>query len=266
MQKYLTVFQVSWQDMFVYRLNFVLWRLRNLLRFLMVFFLWRGIFSTTTSVFGYSQPQILSYVFMILVMQSLILSAPSTDNIGGEIGNGDLSNYLVKPIGYLKYWFTRDMASKILNVFFAFGEITLLWLTFRPVITLPSSPLAFLGFLIAAFFALMIYYLLSASARFIAFWTPENTWGLAFLLLIFTEILSGGIFPLNILPSWAYFLLQLTPFPYFGYFPIAIFSGKIVGLEMLRVLVQSGIWLVITYALTKLLWKKGLVVYQASGR
>lgn len=266
MQKYFTLFQLSWENEFVYRLNFILWRLRNMLRFLMVFFLWKGIFSSNASVFGYSQPQIITYVFLVLALQSLILSAPSADNIGGEIGNGDLSNYLVKPVGYLKYWFTRDMASKILNIFFSFGELFVVWLIFRPSLTLPTSPASFFGFLIAAAFALMIYYLLSAAARFLAFWTPENTWGVAFLILVFTEILAGGIFPLNILPKWAYISLQFTPFPYFAYFPIAIFTGKIVGLEMLRILVQSGFWFVLTYWMTKILWKKGIIAYQASGR
>ena len=162
MRKYFTVFEISWQNELVYRLNFVLWRLRNILRFLMTFFLWKGIFISRNSIFGYSQPQILTYVFMILAIQSLVLSAPSSDNIGGEIGNGDLSNYLVKPIGYLRYWFTRDMASKVLNVIFAVGELVLVWYLFRPNLVFPSDPLTLIAFLISSVLALMTYYLISS--------------------------------------------------------------------------------------------------------
>ena len=121
------VFSVSWSNEFVYRLNFVLWRFRNILRFLMTYFLWRGIYTSNQNIFGYSQTQMLTYVFMVLIVQAVVTSSPSSDNIGGEIANGDLSNYLVKPLGYLKYWFTRDLASKSLNLFFAMFEIFLLW-------------------------------------------------------------------------------------------------------------------------------------------
>lgn len=232
----------------------------------MTYFLWSGIFVANISVFGYNQNQMLTYVFMVLIVQTMVLSAPSSDNIGGEIGNGDLSNYLVKPLGYLKYWFARDLASKVLNFFFAAFEITLLWFIFRPAIIFPTNIIILSGFLVSLIFATIIYYLVSACARFIAFWAPENTWGLAFLILVMIEMVAGGIFPLNILPKSIYLLLQLTPFPYLIYFPIAIFSGKIVGLEMARILIQQGIYVIVMLLFTKFFWKKGMVVYQSSGK
>lgn len=232
----------------------------------MTYFLWTGIFISNQSVFGYTQSQMLTYVFMVLFMGTLVLSAPSSDNIGSEIGNGDLSNYLVKPIGYLKYWFVRDTASKILNLLFAVGELFLVWFFLRPSLIFPENLFSFFGFILSALLAVGIYYLLSSLTRFVAFWTPENTWGLSFLLIVLIEILAGGIFPLNILPGWVFTFLQFTPFPYLAYFPIAIFTGKIVGLGLLQVLLQSSIWLGVVFLLTKHLWGKGLIEYQAYGR
>lgn len=266
LSKYFTVFNLSWQNEFLDRLNFLLWRLKNIFRFSMIYFLWSGIFISSENVFGYSQSQMLTYVFMVFVMGSIVLSAPSADNIGGEIGSGDLSNYLVKPLGYLKYWFARDIASKVLNLSFAVFEFTLMWFLLKPKLVFPTQPEIILGFFISTFVAICVYYLLSSLVRFIAFWTPENTWGLSFLLLVFIEVLAGGIFPLNILPNWVYLLLQVTPFPYLTYFPIAIFSGKIVDLELVRILIQSFAWLFLLLWLTKFVWKKGLMVYQASGK
>lgn len=201
MKKYLTVFTVSWQNEFVYRLNFILWRFRNILRLLMTYFLWRGIFVYNSNVFGYSGPEMLTYVFLVLVVQAIVLSAPSADNIGGEIGSGDLSNYLIKPISYLRYWFTRDIASKLLNIFFSLGEITVLWLLLRPHLVFPAHLLSVGGFFLCCLFAITIYFFLEVSNRFIAFWTPENTWGLSFLVIILIEILGGGMFPLIFFPN-----------------------------------------------------------------
>lgn len=208
----------------------------------------------------------LTYVFMVLAVQSLALSAPSADHIGGEIANGDLSNYLVKPVGYLKYWFTRDVASKLLNLSFSIVEILVLWYLLQPAISISSNFLVWIFFFLSLCFAIVIYYFVSTCARFVAFWIPEFTWGLSFLILVFLEVFAGGIFPLNILPGWIYGLLQFTPFPYLVYFPIAIFSGKLEGLELFRILIQTLAWVIGMYYFTKYLWSRGMMAYQANGR
>ena len=87
----------------------------------MTYFLWNGIFTSNQNVFGYQKTDMLTYVFAVLAIQTLVLSAPSSDNIGGEISSGDLGNYLLKPINYLKYWFTRDLSSKLFVFLTAFG-------------------------------------------------------------------------------------------------------------------------------------------------
>jgi len=266
MSKYQTVFAISWQDEFTYRLNFILWRVRNVLRFLMTYFLWRGIFVSKSNVFGYSQGQLLTYIFLVLIVVSIVLSSPSGDRIGSEIGRGDLSNYLVKPLSYLKYWFTRDLASKLLNLVFSLTEITLLAILLKPQLNFPYSLENILGSLILVAIAVGIYFFLSVGLRFVAFWTPENTWGLAFLSFTFIETLSGAIFPLDILPQPVTTLLQFTPFPYLIYYPIAIFVGKISGLEMIRIIIQALIWLFLSYKLSQLIWHKGLRVYSSEGR
>jgi ABC-2 type transport system permease protein len=122
MRKYRQVFKISFQQEFAYRVNFILWRLRNVLQIFLVFFLWDTVFSNPgQQVFGYDRKKILTYVFGLLVVRAFVLSSKVSE-IGGEISRGDLSNYLIKPVNYLKYWFTRDIASKGLNLSFALVE------------------------------------------------------------------------------------------------------------------------------------------------
>lgn len=266
MSKYLAIFSLSWQDEFVYRVNFILWRFRNVLGFFLAYFLWSGVFSINNQVFGYTKTEMISYIFLILITSSVVMSAPSADNIGGEIGNGNLSNYLLKPMGYLRYWFARDLASKCLNLTFSFFEIAVLYLLFRPDLQIGVIQLQPIGFLLAIIPAVLIYFFLSTASRTIAFWTPENTWGLAFLLMVLMDITSGRIFPLDVLPGILQQTLQFTPFPYLIYYPIAILLGKITGLELTRVLIQSLIWVGAMCFITRWLWQKGLKVYGCEGR
>src|SRR3990172_7109900 len=247
MRKYLTVFAIDWQNQFIYRLNFVLWRFRNILRVLMTYFLWSTIFSVQTSVFGYTREQIMAYLLLVIFLYGFVGSSPSNDNIGGEVSSGALNNFLTKPIGYLRYWFTRDLSSKLLNVIFAIGEIALLYLLFRPSLYVSPSIMSIL-LLISA---VIIYFLLGKLAISIVFWAPEQTWGLMFIVLVLMEMLTGLIFPLDLLPHWVFSALQFTPFPYLIYFPLISVIGRPVAL---RFLFQSLLWVAILYYLVKKVW------------
>lgn len=264
--KYFTIFSLSLQNEFSYRLNFVLWRFRNVLRFLMTFFLWQGVFYSNKSVFGYSQQDMLTYVFLVLVISTFVLSAPSAENIGGEIARGDLSNYLVKPVNYLKYWFTRDISSKFLNLIFAVFEIGLLLLILKPDLKLPPDLLNFFVFLLLCILAMVIYFSINITAASLAFWRPEDLWGSRFFIMILIETLAGTIFPLDILPDFLKIVAQFTPFPYLVYFPVSVFLGKIAGWEILRIFLQTFAWTAVMLFASSSFWKKGLKVYGAEGK
>ena len=232
----------------------------------MTYFLWTGIFLANKQVFGYTQEQMLTYVFVVLFVSTIILASPSMDNIGGEIANGDLSNYLVKPVSYIKYWFTRDLSSKLLNIIFAVFEISFLWFILKPQIKLPQEFVVWILFLISCIIAVFIYFNLNILSKTIAFWVPEYTWGLTFVLLVLVETLSGAFFPIDVLPKVGQILIQFTPFPYLIYYPIAIFTEKIIGFDAIKILGQAIIWSVILLLATRYYWNQGLKVYGSEGR
>jgi ABC-2 type transport system permease protein len=265
MQKYWRIFSLSFQEEFTYRLNFILWRARNLLKIVMTYFLWQGIFMGTQTAFGYSSNQMTTYVLMVLIVTAIVFSAPSS-SIGGEIANGDLSNYLVKPFNYLRYWFTRDMASKLLNLLFVIIELSILWFFLKPQFELRIGLLGLIGFIVATAIGMVMYFFFQLTSRFVAFWSPENIWGISFLTFLFTDLLGGTIFPLDILPKPVQFGLSLTPFPYFIYYPIAIFVGKIPEGEIILVLAKGLMWIGLMWIIANFTWKKGLKNYSATGR
>src|SRR3972149_10285999 len=132
MNKYLQIFKISFAQEFAYRLNFIMWRVRNVLQIFLVFFLWTTIFADQSKeIFGYNRDKIITYVFGILVLKALVLSARVID-VSGEISRGDLTNYLLRPVNYFRYWFTRDLSSKALNLAFATVEIAILYFLLRP--------------------------------------------------------------------------------------------------------------------------------------
>lgn len=267
MNKYLQIFKISFQQEFIYRLNFVMWRLRNVLQILLTFFLWDTVFTNKDIVlFGYDKSKILTYVFGLIVVRAFVLSSRTVD-VSGEISRGDLSNYLVKPVSYFKYWLTRDLSSKGLNLIFAAFETLALYFILKPPFFIQTNLVSFGGFLISVTLAMFIFFVILFITSSVPFWIPEAGWGVNFLFItIVVEFLSGVLFPLDILPEAVQKVLYLLPFPYLIFFPLEVYLGKITGFPMIRGILISSVWLVILFFVMKYIWGKGLKIYQAYGR
>jgi len=264
--KYITATKVSWQAGFVYRLNFVMWRVRMVIQLLALYFLWLAITSKSPNAFGYDQATMLVYVLGSSVMRALVFSSRSID-VQGEISNGDLNNYLIKPLNYFRYWFFRDFADKALNIIFSIGELVVLFLLLRPPVIIQSDPLAWLGFLVMAPLAMILYYYFSLLISMTTFWYPEGDgWPQRFFVFTILESLSGGLFPLDILPAPVYSVLQNLPTAYFIFVPMQVYLGRIQGMELVGAIGVTVFWVLVLWWLARVVWHRGLKVYGAYGR
>lgn len=265
MQKYLTIFSVSWQNGFVYRLNFILWRIRAVIVILAVYFLWAALFESNKVLFGYTKEQMLTYVFLVLILRSIIMSLKSFD-ISGEIQDGKLSNYLIKPMNYHLYWFAVDVSDKLLNILFSILEVIILYFVLKPPIFIQTDPMTLLFFAVAVLSAMLLYFILGNASSNLSFWLPGNAWGFWFLLFIFVELLGGVTFPLDVLPAAIYKLVMFLPFPYLIYFPANVYLGEIQGGALLQGFAVMAFWITVLIFVVRLEWKKGIVIYEAQGR
>jgi ABC-2 type transport system permease protein len=244
-----------------------MWRIRNVLQIFLVFFLWDAVFSNPGKViFGYDRAKILTYIFGIMLVRAFVFSARAVD-VGEEIASGDISNLLIRPVSYFKYWLTRDLSSKALNLIFAAGEFLILFLILRPPFFFQTNLSVLLAFLIFLIFALLIFFELLFIVSSIPFWFPEATWAGQFLVVvIITEFLSGATFPLDILPLVWQKVLYLLPFPYLIFYPVQVYLGKITGDALVGGFLISLFWVITLNFLMRWLWNKGLKAYQAFGR
>src|SRR3972149_8311949 len=170
MNKYLQVFKISFQQEFAYPLNFIMWRVRNVLQIFVDFFLWDTVFSFREGeLFGYDRDKILTYVFGLIFIKAFVLSARAQD-VAGEIARGDIINYLLKPVSYFKYWLTRDISSKALNLIFAVFEFGILYLILKPPFYFQTNPFQILLSVVAICIAIYTFYLILFIVNVIPFW------------------------------------------------------------------------------------------------
>jgi len=253
-----------WDETLLYRLNFIMWRLRVVLSLLVTYFLWIAILPVGTKLFGYSQSLIVTYILATALLGNIVLASRSAA-VGDEIKNGNLSNFLLRPINYFLYWFAKDLGDKGLNVSFSLVELSLLLVILRPPLFLQTNIFAIVFTIMATVSAVFLYFLINFLIGLTGFWVYE-TWPLRFLFMILINFFAGGLFPLDILPKPLFAVFQLLPFTYLLYFPVKIYLGQLQIHEILKGLTISFIWLLLLYQIVLLVWRKGLRVYTAHGR
>ena len=267
MKKYLQIFKISFAQEVAYKVNFIVWRVRNVVQILLAYFLWSAVFEDPQiTIFGYDQSKILTYIFAVILIRSLVFSARSVD-VPQEISEGSFSNYLIRPVEYFRYWFTRDLSSKALNFAFSLLEFAILVIIFKPPLFFQENLLFLTLFLLTILIANYLIFVIRFIVTSITFWVAELGWGGQFLIMvIITEFLSGSIFPLDIFPELWQKVFYLTPFPYLLFFPLQIYLGKIpLNLAMNGILISLFWCLTLSFVL-KNVWQKGLKVYEAVGR
>lgn len=263
MNKYLAVFKISWEQGLVYRLNFVLWRVRSVLQLLLTYFVWWTVFQSNSSVFNYSQSQILSYIMVAALIRAIILSTRVAD-VAGQINEGSIVNFLVKPLGVIRYHFARDIADKLLNIAFVVFEVALLLFILKPPLVLQQSLQILILFLLATILGLILYFAFALIIGLLSFWV-ENVWASLFLVMVFLEGFGGGLFPIDILPNPFYKFLLLTPFPYFIYFPAKIYLGTLPMSEVMLGFTVLVFWTAVMFLLLQWVLQRGLRRYSAFG-
>lgn len=260
MRIYLVILETTFKEYFVYRLNFVLWRLRAFISTLVTFFLWAAVFDRHTTFYTYEKSSFLSYILYANLIVTFVFGTRTAD-IAAEISDGSIMNRLLKPIHFFLFFFTRDVADKLLNLLFGIGEMLVIALLFGVALIPPHNIGLFLVFLLNG---VLISFFINIMLSSIGFWSSD-TWGPRFLFFIVIFFLSGSYFPLDILPKPIYLALLATPFPYLFYLPVHLLIGQADSYRYIQIFF-SYFWLVVSMYLCLFIWKKGLRSFSFWGR
>lgn len=262
-KKYLLAGKNVWDQALSYRLNVVMWRFRQVLQLLTIYFLWNAILPPGKSFIGYTQSLMLTYIFGTSLVSSIVLSSRIWE-VADEINSGLLSNLLLRPINYFVYWFAKNLGDKALNIVFSIVEITLLYVILHPPIYIQTNGLLIIVFLISLIIGMLIQFCIDFLLSFVGFWSSE-TWAPRFIFYMLISFFSGGLFPLDILPKGIFLFFQSLPFAYLLYFPLKIYLGQLSTLEIIKGFFLSILWTLILFTSMKFIWKKGLQTYTAQG-
>lgn len=263
MKKYFFVFSLYWQEGLAKRSSFFMERFRALAVLISLYYLWTALLAHQSTFAGYSHSQMLTYVFAMSVMRSLVF-ATRTDEIPMEINQGRLSGYLLKPVNFFFYTLSRDLAEKSINLISSIFEIALLISVFSVQFQWPQKPSTWLLFILASMLGMALNYFLNFMVACCGFWTSESS-GPRFLLALIMEFTAGSFFPLDILPAWIVRILHALPSPYMVFFPLNVFLEKLTLHQIINAFAIQTTWVVVFALLARWVWSKGTRYYGAEG-
>lgn len=264
-QKYLHVLNIGIQNTLVYRVNFLFRSVFGLIPLMATISLWRAIYSGKQSdVAGYTLAQMISYYLIVTIVDSLTAVTEDDWQIAADIKDGNISQFLLKPIDYLYYRLCLFGASRLIYTAVAFVPVTLFILYQRKFFVVPNDPSVIGWFGLSMVMTGLLQFFTSYTMALLAFWVLEVS-TFIFILFAFEYIAGGHLFPLDILPPAIERILHFTPFPYQMFFPVSIYVGKTAGRELYEGLVIQGCWVVGSFLLARFVWSRGINKYSAVG-
>jgi len=266
MSKYIYIFKNTWSSAFQYRANTFMALLLIFLRLTAEVFFWSMYYKACGReiVSGYSYKGMITYYFVMNLFANTLAQSTIANAISGDIKNGFISKYMIMPIKPAGYYFVKDLAQKLyemsigiiamLPVVLIFHDSIMVYaeLEDMPVILLCLSMSIVLSFLIFYNISLLTFWFTDISSLFMA-------------VMIITDFLSGGYFPLSILPSEIYKFMHILPFYYTIFFPVNMITSNIESDNIIQGLLVQIIWIIFLGMLSILLLRKGRKRYEATG-
>ncbi len=267
MKKYWHVIGIGIQNTLVYRVNFLFRACFGLIPLMATIYLWRAVFQSNPdqeAVGGYTLAAMTSYYLVATIVDALTAVAEDDWQIAADIKDGNISQFLLKPIDYLTYRLCLFGAGRIIYTAVAFLPVALFLLIQREFFLLPGDAETAAVFALSVVLTALLQFFISYTMALLAFWVLEVS-TFIFILFAFEYIAGGHLFPLDLLPSWLATALNFTPFPYQLYFPVSVYLGRVSGEALWQGLAIQAGWVLATYGLARFVWHRGIRRYSAVG-
>jgi len=264
-KKYLHVLNIGIQNQLVYRVNFLFRACFALLPLIATISLWRTIYAgRETELGGYTLAQMISYYLVVTLVDMFTAVNEDDWQIAADIRDGNISQFLLKPIDYLKYRLCLFLAGRAIYTAVAIVPVALFIFLQRQYFVLPADAATVGWFALSITLTALLQFFSAYAMALLAFWVLEVS-TFIFILFAFEYIAGGHLFPLDILPPALSHALAFTPFPYQLYFPVSIYVGKSTGPALYQGLVIQGLWVVAAYFFARFMWTRGIRKYSAVG-
>lgn len=266
MRKYWHVIKIGFANTLVYRFNFFIRAAFGLVPLLATIYLWRTVYhgQTSSNVAGYTLSGMISYYLLVTLVDTFTAVNEDDWQIAADIKDGNISQFLLKPINYLTYRLCLFFSGKIIFTAASLLPVGIFIFWLRKYFVVPPDATALACSVLSVLLTGLLQFLMSYTMALTAFWLLEVS-TLIFIIFAFEYIAGGHLFPLNILPPAIEHALNFTPFPYLLFFPVSVYLGQARGSALWQGLATQAAWTFFFYLVARMVWSRGIRKYSAVG-
>jgi ABC-2 type transport system permease protein len=213
------------------------------------------------SVGGYNAADFAAYYIVLMIVNQFTFTWIMHE-YDYRIRQGALSVMLLKPIHPIHSDIADNISYKVLMSSIVFPTAFLLYALFEPNLFFHVQTFAL--FLLSLTLAFFMRFFVEWTLALVAFWTTRTE---AINQMYFTLglFLSGRIAPIELLPTFIQHVANALPFRWAVAFPVELMLGRLSNQQIWHGFTMQAMWLAISLALLKLVWRSGVKKYSAVG-
>lgn len=270
-----TFFLIALHERMVYRGDFMLGTLMRFLPTLTQIFLWWAIYDVVTGdghgdgqIAGYRFGDMVAYYLLVTISRAFSSMPGLTGGIAKQVRSGEVKKFLIQPVDMIGFLLIQRMAHKLVYYWIAAIPFAIVFFLCRGFFLegWPSLPVM-LVFVSSLMLSFLLGFFLECCLGLLSFWLLEVT-SLSFIYMLLSFLLSGHMFPLELLPDTPLnvrALVDFLPLKYLAYFPAAVFLGRMEWEAMCRGLWIEMAWVVFFAMWARVLWWRGVRRYSGFG-
>jgi ABC-2 type transport system permease protein len=221
--------------------------------------LWYALFKLggATEIAGMSYEQMVHYTIVSLLFTQ-VRGGDHDFELSEMIRSGQLSNYLLRPVGVVEFVYIRGVAPRLLVAGLCLG----IGLVIAPFLGL--DPVRMVGAMALAFIGNIIHYQIGAALATAAFlW--EEAYSILMVKNMLVSLLSGELLPLMLFPPAMDWIWKSTPFYLYVFGPTQYALGHWSHPMFIQQVGIACLWMAFGFVAIRVSWTLGIKRYLSLG-
>ena len=259
MKKYFAIFRIRFTSSLQYRAaafagiaTQFAWGFMEILAF-------SAFYKTNPAAFPMGFSQTVSYIWIQQAFLALFMTWFFDVEIFNSITSGGIAYELARPIDLYGRWFCQSAANRLSKTVLRCLPILIVaFIVPEPFrMSLPTSGIQFLLFLISVLFGLCVVVSFSMLVYISTFYTLSPM-GVRIISAVLSDFLSGAIIPLPFFPEPFRSIAEVLPFASMRNLPLRVYSANINGIDAIWRIGLQLFWLSVLVLAGKLMMKHAL--------
>lgn len=263
-KSYISLSRVGIIESVQFRVSTYVTFIGNLLYLIIIFFLWKAIYSSVGSdvVNGMTFYDTIIYLTLASAISSFVESYVVWE-MGDNIRTGKIVLDLLKPMKYIYYLFWTFSGRYAIHFFNRFLP------TFILVYFVTHGTLTFginiLWFIVSILFSVLINFSIDFITGTICLYT-ESIWGINIMKQVIVTLFSGAMIPIPFFPESLRKIVNYLPFQAIYNLPLKVLLNSSVDLEdLLHIILIQLFWIVVLFIISNYFWKASIKIITVNG-